>query len=164
MSSYTTSDGAMIQLMILNPEPAWPRVCQALDMADLEHDPRYATHAARIENADTLVPVMQAKFASRPFTEWKPILEGIDVPWEKIASIHDVAEDPQAIANGMVRTMDVRSTPIKIVAGPTAFDGELFDHEPVCSPPLGAHTAEVLAEAGYTADQISDMQKRAVAR
>jgi len=164
MSTYTTSDGAMIQLMILNPEPAWPRVCKALDMADLEHDLRYATHEARIANADSLMPVMKARFASKTFAEWKPILESIDVPWEKIASIHDVADDPQAIANGMVRTMDVRSTPIKIVAGPTAFDGELFDHEPVPAPPLGSHTAEALAEVGYTTEQIADLQKRAVVR
>jgi len=92
------------------------------------------------------------------------LLEAIDIPWEKISSIHDVAEDPQAIANGMIRPMDVRSTPVKIVAGPTSFDGGCFSHEPDCAPVLGAHTAEVLAGLGYSAETIDDMRKRAVAR
>ncbi len=164
MSSYATGDSALVQLMVLNPEPAWPRVCQAFGIAKLEHDPRFATNEARIANADALIPILEQVFAGKSFAEWKPVLEAIDIPWEKISSIHDVAEDPQAIANGMIRDMDVRSTPVKIVAGPTSFDGACFSHEPGCAPVLGAHTAEVLAEIGYSGEAIADLQERAIAR
>ena len=33
-----------------------------------------------------------------------------------------------------------------------------------CSPELGEHTREVLAEAGYSADEITDLRERKVVR
>jgi len=164
MFSYTTRDGKIVQLMILNPEPRWEAVCNVLGLDDLVDDPRFATQADRMANAGELIGTMQEKFSQRDYAEWKPALEAIDIPWELVSSIHDVSVDPQVHANHMMQKMDVGEAQVDIVAGPTAFDGEPIHGAPHCSPQLGADTEHYLREVGYSADAIADLRGRAIAR
>lgn len=161
--SYAAKDGKLIQLMILNPQPRWKAFCKALGIEANENDPRFATDDARNANGDALIAILEATFLTRDFATWQPLLESLDIPWELISSIEDVANDPQVHANGMMRKMPVEDTEIDIVAGPTSWDGAQFCREPVCAPVLGADTGAMLAEVGYSAEAIADMQKRAVA-
>ncbi len=161
--SYAARDGKMIQLMILNTQPRWAALCEVLGLEEIANDPRFATDDARNSNGDALIEVLSACFATRDFAEWLPLLESIDIPWELISSIEDVTKDPQIHANGIMRKMSVGDAEVDIVAGPTSFDEKLFSHEPVASPTLGAHTAELLTQAGYSAEAIADMQARAIA-
>ncbi len=161
--SYAAKDGKLIQLMILNPQPRWSAFCKALGIPEIENDPRFATTEARDANGEALIEILQSAFALRTFAEWEPLLEALDIPWELISSIHDVVKDPQVHANGMMRKMQVGEVAVDIVAGPTSFDERTFAGEPVPAPVLGAHTAELLAEAGYSAEAIADLKARAVA-
>ena len=65
----------------------------------------------------------------------------------------EVAVDPQLEAIGMLRhTGDVTTL------GPAfSVDGERPEYSSA-PPALGAHTAAVLAEAGYTEDEIAELQ------
>jgi crotonobetainyl-CoA:carnitine CoA-transferase CaiB-like acyl-CoA transferase len=161
--SYAAKDGKLIQLMVLNPQPRWAAFCKALGIESIENDPRFATDEARNANGDALIAILEKTFATRDFAEWLPLLESLDIPWELISSIHDVAADPQVAANGMMRQMAVGEQQVSIVAGPTMWDGSQFSHEPSPAPVLGADTGAVLAELGYSAEAIADLQKRAVA-
>ena len=161
--SYAARDGRMVQLMILNPQPRWAALCNALGLEEIEHDPRFDRDDARNANGDALIAILEKAFAARDYAEWKPLLEAIDIPWELISSIEDVAADPQVRINGMIQTMDVGGTAIDIVAGPVAFDGEQLCAPPVRSPDLGADTAAMLREVGYDDTAIADFKARAVA-
>ena len=161
--SYAARDGKMIQLMILNPQPRWAAFCAALGLAEIENDPRFATTEARDANGEALIAILEETFARRDFAEWEPLLESLDIPWELISSIHDVAKDPQVHANGMMRKMAVGDVAVDIVAGPAMWNGSQFSAEPAPSPVLGAHTAELLAEVGYSPQAIADLQARRVA-
>ena len=161
--SYAARDGKLIQLMVLNSEPRWAAFCKALGLDAIEHDPRFATDDARNANGDALIAILEETFIERDFAEWLPLLEAIDIPWELISSIEDVTNDPQVHANGIMRKMAVGETQVSIVAGPAAWDGQQFCAEPAAAPQLGAHTAALLAEVGYSSEAIADMQARAVA-
>lgn len=161
---YTTRDGRMVQLMMLNPQPRWPALCRILEIADLAMDPRFATQADRSANAEELTAIIQDCFARRDYAEWQPLLESIDIPWEPINTVFDVARDPQVHANGMIRKLDVGDTRVDIVAGPVAFDGDAIDGVPSCAPDLGADTARYLGEAGYSDGEVADLLARGIAR
>jgi crotonobetainyl-CoA:carnitine CoA-transferase CaiB-like acyl-CoA transferase len=162
--SYAARDGKLIQLMILNPQPRWAALCSVMGLDAIRDDPRFATDDVRNANGEELIPILAEVFATRDFAEWQPLLESLDIPWELISSIEDVTNDPQVHANGMMRKLAVGDTEVSIVAGPTSFDGSLFAGEPACSPQLGADTAALLAEAGYSGEAIADMQARAIVR
>jgi crotonobetainyl-CoA:carnitine CoA-transferase CaiB-like acyl-CoA transferase len=162
--SYTTRDGKMVQLMILDPQPRWTALCKVLGLEDIENDPRFATNDARNENSEDLVALFERQFALRDYAEWKPLLESIDIPWELISSIDDVTNDPQVHANSIMQKMQVGDTQIDIVAGPTAFDGEPIHGVASRSPQLGEHTDELLREVGYGEDAIAALREKAIAR
>ena len=161
--AYTTRDGRMVQLMILNPQPRWAALCGILGLEHIVDDPRFATDEARNADPDALIALIQEAFARRDFGEWRPLLESIDIPWEPISSIEDVVADPQVRANGMMQKLQVGDRQIDIVASPTAFDGEPIHGTARCSPELGEHTAELLREAGYSDEAIADLRARSLA-
>lgn len=147
--SYTTRDGKMVQLMVLNPQPRWAALCGILGLDHIVDDPRFASDEARNADPEPLIALFEEAFGRRDYAEWKPLLESIDIPWELISSIEDVTRDPQVHANGMMQKLQVGDTAIDIVAGPTSFDGEPIHGTPAPAPQLGANTEALLREVGY---------------
>jgi crotonobetainyl-CoA:carnitine CoA-transferase CaiB-like acyl-CoA transferase len=162
--AYRTRDDRLIQLMILNPQPRWAALCKVLGIEAIVDDPRFATSEARDADPDALIAILADAFAKQDFAHWKPLLDAIDIPWELVSSIHDLAADPQVHANGMMQTLRVGDTDVSIVPGPTAFDGEAILPGASPAPELGAHTAAILAEIGYDATDIARLREQGHAR
>ena len=75
------------------------------------------------------------------------------------AAVGEVAADPQLDATGILRQLGVFTT-----LGPAfSVDGHRPDYR---SPPpaLGAHSAEILAEVGYSEAEISAMAAEGIIR
>ncbi|PEQ14591.1 carnitine dehydratase [Novosphingobium sp. PC22D] len=162
--TYATRDGRRIQLMILNPAPRWEALCRVLGLEAIIDDPRFAADDARNANADALIALFAQAFAQRDFAEWKPQLEAIDIPWEPIATIEDLVADPQVEANAMMQDLHVEGTALRVVAPPTAFDGEAIHGSPRAAPALGRHTEDMLASVGYGPDEIAALRQAGAVR
>lgn len=162
--TYTSRDGKMVQFMILNPDPVWAPLCRALGLAEAIDDPRFATEDLRNENGDALIGLIQARFSAADYVDMLPVLKSVDFPWEPISSITDLMEDPQVLANGMIHDLAVGDASIKVVAGPTAFDGETIVGPLRSAPELGVDTDALLAGVGYGADAIAGLKARGAAR
>jgi crotonobetainyl-CoA:carnitine CoA-transferase CaiB-like acyl-CoA transferase len=164
MGVYRTRDGRLIQLMLLDPRPHWRSFCRLVGLEDLADDARYADNVARMKNSRTLVAQIEERIGSKDWAEWQPDFDAWDAPWELVRTIDDVCADPQVHANEMIFNLRVGETPVRVVAGPAAFDGRAAPAEPRGSPMLGEHTDALLTSAGYTTEQVSDLKARHVAQ
>jgi crotonobetainyl-CoA:carnitine CoA-transferase CaiB-like acyl-CoA transferase len=134
-------------------------LCTAVGAPALASDPRFATNPLRVEHREELRTVLVPAFAARRVDEWLEILEAAGVPVTPVRSLAEVARHEQTRALEILQELDGRS----VLGLPLSADGERVRHR--SRPPrLGEHSAEVLAEAGYSDDDVGRMVVAGVVR
>jgi crotonobetainyl-CoA:carnitine CoA-transferase CaiB-like acyl-CoA transferase len=162
---YTTRDGRMILLNLLEPEAHWPHFCKMLEIEELVSNPRFKDIAARQEHAEELIAIIGERIGRRDWVEWKPIFEAWDAPWELVQTVQEIFDDPQVIANEIAFDVPTQNgSPFKLVAGPVAFDGHPLAGKPRAAPYLGEHTNHLLHGIGYSDATIAQLKEKRVAR
>lgn len=140
----------------------WSTLCAALDRPDLAADERYGYGAIRERNRDDLEPEIETTFATRDRDEWLPILRRHGVPVGPVNTFLDLAEDPDALANGYILEQDdPRWGKQKIVGHPFHLS-ETPARVGEWTPELGEDTRDRLLEAGYTEVEIADLIERQI--
>ncbi|RAK56311.1 CaiB/BaiF CoA transferase family protein [Phenylobacterium soli] len=135
----------------------WPKFCEVAGRPDLVEDERFATGKARRENSPLLVAEFDKAFSALPFEEIARRLDAADMVWSPVQTPADVVADPQVAAAGaLLQVEDGEGGTYPSPAAPMRFPGDDMAVRPG-APGLGQHTREVLAELGYTADQIEAM-------
>jgi crotonobetainyl-CoA:carnitine CoA-transferase CaiB-like acyl-CoA transferase len=122
------------------------KLCRALGLPDLLTDERYNSNPKRVENRESLVPMIGTVFEKRPVEYWMPVLLDAGVPCGRINSLPDVFDDPQVRARGLQRKLaHPQCGSIPMLANPIRFSetkAQYLRHP----PNLGEHTSEVLKE------------------
>lgn len=140
----------------------WSTLCTALDRPDLAADERFAYGAIRERNRDELEPEIEATFAGRDRDEWIPILKSHGVPVGPVNTFLDMANDPDALANGYVLVQqDERWGEQKVVGHPFHLS-ETPARVGTWTPELGEDTERELLAAGFTAEQVADLAARQI--
>jgi crotonobetainyl-CoA:carnitine CoA-transferase CaiB-like acyl-CoA transferase len=162
-TSYKTGDGRWLWLLGVEADRHWPRMLRGLDLQELEHDPRFATAAARRENARALMAILDATFATRPLDEWKKRFDEIDLWWAPVQTPVEVLEDPQAQAAGLFVDLPSGQRSVRSVSSPVRFSGS--DTRPRRGvPQLGEHGGKILEEVGIPAGEIARLRTKGVLR
>jgi len=122
----------------------YQRTCEAIERPELSTDERFTTNEKRVQNRNTLVPMLQDVFAERTAAEWLRRLGRLAVPCAPVSRMDDVFASPEGSAMIQDVTDPVRGL-LKLVADPIRLHGRTLD---VRMPPprLGEHTDEILAE------------------
>ncbi|MCE7882729.1 MAG: CoA transferase [Actinobacteria bacterium ATB1] len=150
---YPTADGQ--EVVITCPSQRFfEKLCDALDTAWLD-DPRFATIDDRMRHQDDLDAAIAKVTAALSADEVIERLVTADVPTAPINSMSEVAADPQILHNGMITSVEHTTLgPVTVTGVPIHFRGTPGGvHR--APPAHGEHTAEILAELGYTAAQIA---------
>lgn len=150
---YETADGHISVAVQSNKE--WAALSRAFDMPELLDDDRFKTPALRQENIDARLNLTQDVLRTRPAAEWIARLEAEDVPCAPVLTRTDAITHPQVVANEIVVETEHHLAGGVRQARPAArFSGTPLEHRRG-GPALGEHTAEILAEIGYSADDIA---------
>ena len=156
---YCCADGKWLAIAHLQPDRYWPKLLAALDLPDLENDPRFDSVETRSANAAELVGIFDARFAGKNRDEWLAILEENACIATPVQTPMEVTQDPQALANKYF--IDVEHPE----EGPTHTTGFPWDFSDTPAsyrrpaPKLGEHTDEILAECGLSAEEIQKLRE-----
>jgi crotonobetainyl-CoA:carnitine CoA-transferase CaiB-like acyl-CoA transferase len=133
----------------------WERLTDLMGVPALCCDERFVTNDNRMENRPQLVEELNTIFRTRTTEHWLRCMERGGVPAGPILSVAEMHQDPQALAREMiVDTQHPKAGPVKTLGLPVKFSqtpGGVRSPAPV----LAQHTDEVLAEAGYTPEEIA---------
>ncbi|HEY1739703.1 MAG TPA: CoA transferase [Acidimicrobiia bacterium] len=150
---YLTSDGRMIQLMMLQANRFWPELVTAVGHPELADDPRFNTPQAMKEHSSEGTKLLDEIFATRTFVEWKDTLRDIKGQWAPVQTPIELHDDADVIANGYLAEVTASNgTAFKLVANPVQFNNE--PNTLTRAPDHGEHTDEVLQELGLDWDEL----------
>ena len=161
---YCCEDGKWIALGMLQPDRYWVGFCDALGHPELATDERFVDLRARAANAEAVIQILDAVFATKPRAEWVGILHrGGDFVFTPVNSIDDLPDDPQVRANDYVTDFDhprfgstkVMGIPVRLSQTP----GQVR----LPAPEFGQHTEEILTGLlDYSWEHIATLREREV--
>ncbi len=150
---FPTSDG-MVIIVLTSPEQ-WGRFCAELGDVAMKDDPRFATNADRLANHAEFKARVDALLAVGTTDQWVERLARQGIAVGPVYEFDEVFEDPQVRHLGLVQAIEHPGV------GMVKMLGTPYRTEPPVGPVrrpapwLGEHTAQVLAEYGFGADEIA---------
>jgi crotonobetainyl-CoA:carnitine CoA-transferase CaiB-like acyl-CoA transferase len=159
---FTVKDGEQIFLAAVS-DAQWGVMCDMLDFADLKADPALATNNDRVKVRPQLLATLRERLAQRSAAELAGLFEKAGLPYAPIRRPEDLFDDPHLLATGgladvVVPDGDKAGQKVKTTLFPITMDGERLPVR-LQPPPLGAHTAELLAGLGYDAQHIERLRQ-----
>jgi crotonobetainyl-CoA:carnitine CoA-transferase CaiB-like acyl-CoA transferase len=152
---YATADGWIA--LGANHQPQVEKLFTALGHAELLTDPRFATHAARVENYAALKDWLTRHLLTRSAAELETLLTGVGIPAARLRHVGEALDDPHMVARGLLQRASLPGHDAALgVLGP-GFAVPKADELPKV-PPLGEDTAAVLGELGYSDAEIAKLR------
>jgi crotonobetainyl-CoA:carnitine CoA-transferase CaiB-like acyl-CoA transferase len=147
---FATADGEL--MIAAGNDRLFQSLCDALGLAELAGDPRFASNGLRSQNRAALTPPIAERLAAEPSAHWLERLRQAGVPVTAVRDVAEVAHDDQTAALGILQALGDHVT----VGPPVSFDGERPRYRSA-PPRAGQHSAEVLAEAGFSEAEIAEL-------
>jgi len=157
---FRTADGKTVFVGITS-DNHWRSFCKGFGVEALLEDPTLKTNPQRARARDKIMPVVKAKLSAETFDALIAKLEALNIPFGPLATPGDLFEDAHLNHAGrMLKVVLPTGTQAKIPGLPLDMDGRptRIRRQP---PRKGEHTRAVLAEAGYTAEEIDALLARA---
>src|SRR3984957_785807 len=159
---YEVSDGWITVAVQTNAQ--WVALTGALDRPEWLDDPRFKTPALRQENVEARLFLTQEALRDGSSQHWLDRLTDAGVPCAPILTRNQVIRAPQVEALGaMVETDHPRAGRLGPMRNAARFERTPADLRRG-APALGEHSAEILAEAGYSAEEIAGLRADGVIR
>jgi crotonobetainyl-CoA:carnitine CoA-transferase CaiB-like acyl-CoA transferase len=140
----------------------WERCAEAIGAPDLPTRPEYATGPARSKNRDALNAEINALTEKKSADTWVRELNAAGVPCGPIYSVDQVFGDAQVRHLGIAQDVpNAENRHIRLVSQPVTLS-RTPSRMAARPPEFGEQTEEVLAEFGFSADEIAKLRQAKV--
>ena len=152
---YPTQDGFLTVLPYSDQN--WKDFFCIAGREEMMDDPVFASHSERVSNSEIVYATLAGIVVTRTTAEWIKDLDEANIPVMKVNTMDDLLEDEQLKATGFWHSVEhptegkLRFTdpPLRYSKTPSS----IRDMPPL----LGQQSAEVLAEAGYSPNEIEEL-------
>lgn len=161
--SFRTADGDIV--MAVGNDAQFERFCELAECMEFTKDDRFSTNGARVQNRETIVPLLRDIIIQKPSKFWLDGLQARSVSCGPINKLDEVFADPQVQAREMQLKMSHPATgdqPIDLIASPIRMSETptSYRHSP---PLLGQHTDEVLRDIGeFSESEIGELREQGI--
>jgi crotonobetainyl-CoA:carnitine CoA-transferase CaiB-like acyl-CoA transferase len=128
---------------------------EAIGRPELMQDRRFESVEARLRNVSAFFQIRNESLETNTTAQWLALFDELDVPAFQYNTLESLLDDPHLHEVGLFQTMDYAEEGIVKHIGPAnTFTGGQRQN-PLPSPMLGEHSAEISAEFGFSPTQIS---------
>jgi crotonobetainyl-CoA:carnitine CoA-transferase CaiB-like acyl-CoA transferase len=159
--TFVTQDGYIN--IAANKQEQWEAVADLVGVPELKSDPRFQKRDARKKNRKNLTPLLEAKLKEHPTGYWVDLLNAHGVPSGEILGLENALSAPQvlhrnvlaSVPAGEIGELRLFNLTAKFSKTPAAIE--------TAPPTLAQHTCALLAELGYTEEEIQELKAQGVA-
>jgi crotonobetainyl-CoA:carnitine CoA-transferase CaiB-like acyl-CoA transferase len=159
--SGTFRTGGGLLNIAANQQQQFETLCGLIARPELATDPRFAGREDRKRHRAELSREIETALATRPADEWAKLMNDAGVPAGEVLDVPSVLEHPQIVERGLLQNFEnVPGVGKDISVVRSGFRLKSGDPHPAGPPPaLGADTASLLAELGYSQIEIETLKR-----
>ncbi len=159
---FTVKDGEQIFLAAVS-DAQWSTFCDALGLADLKADARYRSNNDRVRQRPSLMPILRARLTGRSALELTTVLAAHDLPFAPIRKPEELFDDEHLLATGGLAAITLpdgerAGQVVSTTLFPFTMNARRLGVR-LNPPTLGEHTAQLLAELGYSTRAVATLRK-----
>src|SRR5271154_1789970 len=165
---FKTGGGGQLFIGVTS-DQQWTRFVEEFGLQALAAGPRLATNVTRLAERAWLIPALQEVLATLPQDEVARRCERCNVSWAPVGQPGDLFTDPHLLATGGLVDVFVSrfggedGKMVGLPALPIEFGATRERPGIHRQPPrMGEHSAEILAEAGFSADEVARLAAEGV--
>jgi crotonobetainyl-CoA:carnitine CoA-transferase CaiB-like acyl-CoA transferase len=153
---YRTLDGHVCALVYTDAQ--WQRFLAAVNREDILEDERFASFAMRSHHIDVVYAAFEQIVATRSTHDWLTLFDEIDIPSAPMHTLESIGDDPHLREVGFFEAVSHSSEgELRLMKPPATFSGTPLSTQRL-APRKGEHGAEILAEAGYDAAAVAELE------
>ncbi|WP_425485885.1 CaiB/BaiF CoA transferase family protein [Achromobacter pestifer] len=153
--AFRAADGDL--MLGVGNDAQWQRFCAVAGLQDYVDTPEFSSNAARVRNFDATVALVQARIETRTVAAWLAALKPAGIACSAIHTLDQALAHPQVAARELIVTSQHATLgEVRNIGLPVRFGGQPRQAARP-APLLGEHSREILADLGYSSEEIEAM-------
>ncbi|WP_273825686.1 CaiB/BaiF CoA transferase family protein [Pseudomonas asplenii] len=153
----TAQDGEQVFMGVVS-DSQWASFCEVFDFPELAADAELGRNNQRVQARDRIMPMVRERLGRLDKQTVMALCEKAGLPFSPIQRPEDLFEDEHLNRSGGMAELTLPDgEQVKVPMLPFEMDGQRFGTR-LDVPELGSHSRELLAQLGYTEDEITRLE------